>query len=278
MERWTKRLAALMGLALVVVSGCEWETSDDGDYWNNRVAWVDFSGVYRAPQGGAVVIPGDPGGGGSTDSLKLKEETIAVGNGMDTAFSGTLTNKPLYPGTLTIAAGGVSFKDEDGSGTLTPSPQAAGSGTVSLETGGYVLSFNAPPSAGVSITASYIYIVSQEGETPGPDDPAEDRVIARLTVQQDGNVLLLTDGGGTEYRGKMGRVSTPGGDVTGQTSGRVVANFEVEGGGIRMVGVFEGNYTRPTDGAPRGTMLNRVLRATWADPVGNSGNMDFTGE
>ncbi len=287
MKRWAKRSVVLMAMTLAVVSGCEWEMSDDGEYWNNRVAWVNFSGVYRHSTGVVVTpTPGDddggmipPGGGGLAE---IRNEVVGVGNTVDRTFSGTLAGRPVYPRTLTITDGTESFEDADGDGIF--EGDKGGTGSVNYNTGVFTVTFLLPPAAGVNVRATYIYWVGEDGEVepdPTPTDPDAPavKVIRRLTVVQDGNMLFMTDADGDEYRGQMGRVSTSGGDMTGSTSGHVVANFEVRGGGIRIVGAFEGAYTAPDaeEGRAHGVMVDRWLRGTWFNAAGDKGNLDFAG-
>ena len=294
MKRWKIGLAAVLALGIGGLTGCEWEASDDGDYWNNRVAWVNFGGVYRTGAPVSVPVP-DPGTGdpgttpppGAIGDLRLFSEVVGIGNSVDRTFSGTLAGRPIYPRTLTITDGTESFEDGTGSGILVG--DKGGTGAINYSTGVFTVTFLLPPSPGVNVRATYIYFLGEEGEPmpdpdpdPGPGDPDAPpvKVIRRLTVVQDGNVIFMTDGDGDEYRGQMGRVSTAGGDPTGSTSGKVVANFEVTGGGIRIVGAFEGDYTRPDpdSGELYGSLINRRMRGSWFDRAGNTGSIEFSGD
>ncbi len=264
MSKKAKFLAGIMAAgALAMVAGCEWEWSGDDDYWNERLHWVNFSGVYVAPE--QVVIPADP----PEEVLQTVEESLdgdAIAPGSRT-FSGQLSSTPLDPGSLTITRGTEVFVDQ-GDGTLLNIPNGD-LGSINYATGSYLVTFNNPAAA--PVTARYVWRVQEEEET----EEAR-KIIRRLTVMQDGNVLMLTDGSGVEYRGRMGRVETAGGDTSGNTGGTVIAHFEAEGNGIRMVGVFEGLYTPPADGAASGTMIDRVLRGTWFNGAGETGNMNFS--
>ena len=51
-----RRLLMISGLILVVAaSGCEWSSSGDGGTtWSDEYNWLNFSGTYRAPDGGVA--------------------------------------------------------------------------------------------------------------------------------------------------------------------------------------------------------------------------------
>jgi hypothetical protein len=266
--------AGILTLAVIGMTGCEWDAFDSEDSWNDRLSWVNFSGVYRSP--GITVIPGGGVVISPDEGLALKEEAVGVGNGIAANFAGTLTKPPLYPGTLSVTDGDESFEDAAGNGTLTG--DKGGTGSINYNTGAFSVTFLSSPIAGAEVRATYIYYVGDEGQAPSPEEPEDARIIRRLTVNQQGHILDITDGSGMKYSGKMGSVQAPGGDDTGAVSGLLVANFEAEGSGIKIVGVFEGTYSAADDGIGEGVLINRIMRATWYNDAGETGNMDFTAE
>lgn len=81
-------------------------------------------------------------------------ESIGVGDGSSTAFSGTLSNQPLEEVTLFITDDTETFTS-DGAGTGTLTGDQGGSGTINAETGAYSVTFNTAPTDGQAIIASY---------------------------------------------------------------------------------------------------------------------------
>ena len=91
----------------------------------------------------------------------------------------------------------------------------------------------------------------------------------------------MIDDDGDIYHGKMGRISTTGGDDTGSTSGSVIANFEVAGdNGLTLVGTFDGTYVAPNteENEMNGILLDRYVRGTWYNGSGEVGNIDLAGK
>ena len=209
------------------------------------------------------------------------QHVVGVGDGSKLSFSGQLT-PPVYPGSLTITDGTETFEDAAGNGIL--ESNYGGTGAVNYNTGSFTVNFTVPPSEGREITATYLY-VSHDGEPPDVPDPIDvddpDETVLRihrLTVWQDGNVLTLTDNNGREFNGRMGRVEGAGGDTSGQTAGKVIAHFEADGHGIRMVGVFEGQYMPPVEDRPDGAMVDRRMRGTWFTDEGMRGNIELSAD
>lgn len=83
-------------------------------------------------------------------------EVIETGDGATKAFTGTLANAPVEPGTVVVTDGVEDFAD-DGFGNLTG--DAGGSGTINYKTGSYSLTFNANVVADVDVTADYVTAV-----------------------------------------------------------------------------------------------------------------------
>ena len=83
-------------------------------------------------------------------------EVIETGDGATKAFTGSLANVPVEPGTVSITDGVETFAD-DGCGRLTGS--AGGSGTINYTTSAYSITFNANVVNAVEVTAGYITAV-----------------------------------------------------------------------------------------------------------------------
>jgi hypothetical protein len=90
-------------------------------------------------------------GGFQTSSLPL--ETIATGNGSQTAFTHSLSHDKLMRGTLIVTAGSVVATD-NGQGIMAGTGVA---GSISYSFGQVTLNYIVPPGIGVPITASYDY-------------------------------------------------------------------------------------------------------------------------
>jgi len=236
-------VVAGVAMALLIAS-CEWESSssDSGDTWNDSYNWINFSGTYRASDGGLLVASS----GGDT-------QVIGTGTGSTFTFGDTLDNAPIVSGSVSVTDGNESLIDSDGDGNLSSTP--GGTGTINYETGAIHVEFFDAPNAGVSVTATYKY----EG--------GGDSGVYSITVYQHGNLLTFTTSTGLELTGYMGSVSTAGGDSTGGTDGEVVAHFEVSGGGVEITGTFQGDYTAGAVGAS-GTLANRVMQGTWIEAGG----------
>lgn len=81
------------------------------------------------------------------------DESIGSGDGTETTFSGTLANYPVVPKSLVADDDIETFKDIEGTGTLTGS--LGGSGTIVYSTGVYSVTFYTAPTDGQAIVATY---------------------------------------------------------------------------------------------------------------------------
>lgn len=86
--------------------------------------------------------------------IQVTGEIIEVGNASDTAFSGTLDQKPIETSTLVITDTVETFT-ETGTGVLTG--DLGGSGTIVYSTGAWSVTFNTAPANLQDITADYQY-------------------------------------------------------------------------------------------------------------------------
>jgi hypothetical protein len=277
MKRIVRWLVAVLGMGLLGLMGCSWDASEDEDTWDDSMSWANFSGAYRPGGGTSVVITNTTGGTVAGTLAEVRNEVVGVGNGSDKTFSGTTDGKPIYPGSVTITDGTEQFEDGDKDGNFTGSE--GGTGAINYNTGAFTVSFKLQPGSSVDVRATYIYYVGEGGPIDdGGDSTTTKKTISRLTVTQDGNVVTFVDNDGERYTGKMGHLSTTGGSADGQTSGDVVATFEVKGAnGITIVGSFEGTYEAPPTGSlGGGEMVDLMMRATWFKGK-DSGSLTFMG-
>jgi len=92
---------------------------------------------------------------------------IGVGDTAATAFSGTLEEVPVKPGTVYIEAGAVSVAD-DGAGNFAGAGIA--SGTIDYWTGEISVTFTSPPAGGIEVNVNADVILANiEAKNAGPD-------------------------------------------------------------------------------------------------------------
>jgi len=284
----------LLPLALVVLVGCEWDSSGEDDTWNSAWDWVNFSGVYRAGDGGLLVTDytATPGTPGVTNNVT--SETVGSGNGVDTTYSGNFANSPVLPGTVTIVAGAFALVD-DGAGVLA---DVGVSGTIDYGTGAWSIDLSGVPLAsGEPIIASYQYSVSGSAGSGAAGPGSSGTSIYTFTVHHTGNVLEIVDNNGSVYSGKFGRVETSGGQTTGgqvaltigdtvigqfTASGTSAAGMEVD-----LVGTFQATVadsstatsstTGDTATGPTTvtvTLADRTMFGTWIESGGRTGDIN----
>ncbi len=303
MSRILKYLVVLAVVAMY--TGCEWDTvGEDEESWNDAYGWVNFSGMYRAMDGGILVTdftytsPED-GTEGTVTETAVAGEIIAYGVDESHAYGGSLENGPVSAGSLAISAGGFVFND-NGDGTLTGTAGTAG--TISYASGAWTIDLNALEiGAGVAIVAGYVYEASgpsapqaEPGNTGGP--------IYTFLVEQLGNRLTVTDSGGAVYTGVISDVASTSGQSAGSSGqslviGQVIATFNVSGVSragmnVRITGTLTANYGRETDTAGGGAdaggaaaggddavqiertyLQGRLMSATWIEDDGTAADV-----
>ena len=265
-------------LALLVAGGCDWTSGGGVDSWSSRYNWVNFSGVYRGIGGGVLVtdFTATPGTDGETRTAS--GERIATGTAANTSYGGTLNNRSVVPGSVTINAGQFSLSDQ-GDGTLSGGPGT--SGTIEYGSGGWSIDLQSSPGAGTPITATYQYDIEGTDGAPAGSG-ASGRAIRSFTVHQEGETLRITDNNGALYRGNMGSVrSTGGGEsagslVEGET---VVAQFSVSGTSsagveVRITGTFQGVVGGVSAAGDSASLGNRQMFGTWIEPSGRTGDIN----
>lgn len=284
-----KLLKWMLPVSMVaVLSGCDWEGTDDNETWNSsRYGWVNFSGVYQNPDGGYLVATFAPPAS-SPASTAPATQSIGVGDGSLYTFSGILANVPIVPLSVTVGDG-VSSAVDNGAGTLIVGGTTVG--TVNYLTGAISVDFSAlllaPPAAGSPIVVAYTYSVAGTPANPEPGGSGKYEIYT-FAMEQTGNLLTMYDNYGTKYTGQLSTLGLGGGDLPGQTpsgenlqSGLVIGNFELTGAnGVRIVGtmqgdliVEEGTASGETGRTYSRTVSNRTIQGTWIEPSGATGNI-----
>ncbi len=239
--------AVLFAVAVcALIAGCDWEFSGSEGSWSGSYESVNFSGVYRGPEGVAVAsgLTTTPGG-----TMPVAIEITGIADGTRTSYSGVLRNRPVDPGSVTLVAANFSFLD-DGDRTLVGNT-AQTSGTIVYSTGRWTLDFgfNAP-GQGTPIRASYTYTTEGAGA----------RTLKTLNVTQTGQRLLIEASNGAIFEGRFGGVRQSTATVTAEFS----ASASHGGQRIRLVGTFEGDLQAGALGTPV-SVSNRRLNATWIE-------------
>ena len=131
--------ALVLCICIGLLTGCEWSGGAGVESWDSSNDWVDFSGSYKASDGGVLVRAfGITNAGSSATSTNIvTNEKLGSGDGSATAFSGALAHS-LVRGSLTIVVGSYLFADPAGTtaGTvaLTVTPSDGSSGTINYDT------------------------------------------------------------------------------------------------------------------------------------------------
>lgn len=263
-----KTLLIFMGLVtcLAFMTGCEWTSGGSVDSWNESqiAVWADFSGSYKAADGGILVRAF----GSAETTNQVASEQIGTGDGSATAFAGILEYTPVR-GTLTITAGAYRFTDSSGTNTsgtinLTVTPADGSAGTFNYGTRAWSLKFVAPIASGSAILANYYYTEDASQGNHG-------KPIYSFIVYQTGNKLQLVDSNNGSYEGNIGNVRTTGATPTGNSpSGPVESQFSAtgisQGYNVTIVGVLQGTLN--------GTALSgRTMNATFVEEAGSQADI-----
>lgn len=287
----TAVLASLItGVGFGIV-GCEWESPGSDEYWSDSYNWVNFSGVYKNPNGGSVVtdftssvIPAT--NSSSSTAVAVGPVTVGFGNGGNTYSGQLLAN--VVPGSLQITAGGVVFTD-NGSGLLVSSSGSGsmsgsisyGSGAWNINLGGVMVPSGQPITARYSVfqSAGTTVISGTSSKVHG----STGNKILSLTVMQEGNLLTLIDSDGMNYSGKMGTLRTSTGNTSDGTvldaprqGDIVIGQFSVKGVSraglqVEIVGVLQS--TVANGGGLLLVMTARSIQGQWIEKGGKVGDV-----
>lgn len=103
----------------------------------------------------------------SYSSELIDAEALGTGDGIATAFTGSLSFTPVRPGTVQIVAGAQTVTD-DGNGNIV-GDIGVGTNTINYATGAYNFDFAAAPALGVEVTAQYSYDFEANDNLPDVD-------------------------------------------------------------------------------------------------------------
>lgn len=261
-------------LGAIVLTGCEWEGTDQDESISQRYNWVSFSAVYR-PVTNAYLV-----GGFGEAGNQAEGEVIATGNGATTLFSGVLDHSEVTPGSLTISAAGFALSDNN-NGLLFGNGKT---GTVNYTTGAW--SINLTPTAldaGTPIRATYQFSASQSPGSSG-------NPIYSLTVQQTGNSITMLDNNGATYSGTISSITSTGGvsqDEPSTTTSlpssgdTVTGSFQVSGrsasgANVTITGTLVGTVVASAATATTSASIqlnNREMHGTWVESGGQTGDI-----
>lgn len=276
---------------ILFLAGCEWSSGGGATTWNDRENFVDFSGNYKASDGGVLVRLFGAGSGSTTNTTTatntVSGEVLGAGDGSSTAFSGALAHHPPIPGTLTIVVGGYRINDPGtasaGTVALTVTPADGTSGTLNLNTGIWSLQFVSPIASGTPFLAAYQYLSTTNVVTPNQGNHGNP--IYSFILYQQGNKIQIIDSCNSKYEGTIGSVRTTGGypiDLdpsnpgTPPTTGPIVAQFSAtgysQGYNVQIVGVLQGTLTSAS------TLANRTMKATFVEEGGYDSDINGTAQ
>lgn len=258
-----KRFGTMIaGLLLTVgLSACDWSSGGGAESWNDSFNWVNFSGVYRGAGGNPVVSEF----GGDGGNIQVNNEVVATGDGSRTAFAGSLNNRPVVAGSVSITAAGFTLSDQ-GDGTLAGGGKT---GSISYETGSWSITLTpAAPDAGSAVVASYSYAAAGAAG-----------LVATLSVQQRGERITITDSAGASYAGVISNIRgvSGGGENAAPVVGDVIvgqynaSGVSRSGREVRMTGSFE---TTVTGTAEAPAFSGRRMNGTWVEAGAGTGNIN----
>ena len=232
-----------LSLCLCVLNGCEWTAGSGVSSWDSSGDWVDFSGSYKAADGGMLVRPFNTNAASpSTTTNTISSEYLATGDGSKTAFEGQIAHTPVR-GSLTIfTIGGYRFTDSASvtadTVSLAVTPADGSAGVFNYSTRAWALTFPAPLASGTQILGTYQYTVA------APIQGNHGNAIYSFMVYQLGNKLQMTDSNGAEYNGTMGA------NTSGTNTAPSVVQFSAtgvsQGYNVTLVGVFQGSSMTAT--------------------------------
>lgn len=283
---------ALFAMATIAITGCEWEGSGDDGSWSESNELVNFSGVYRPVIGRDFIVhsfsgaPADDNGG---NQGTVSDRQIGTGDGVSTVHNGVMAERPIYPGSVSIVAGG--YQLTDAGGVLSGS---GATGNINYETGAWSIDFGAPLANGAPIIGAWRYDAElATAAVPGSTEP-----VYQLTVQQSGNHVVLADNYGQTYQGTLSAGDTVQKSPVAADRQDIEQTFSFtaegssHGTGIRIVGTLRAHqtvfYSRALEFDEDGSLttdrleeLYRIasffMEGTWIEASGRTGRIDAMG-
>lgn len=292
-------LVVCLGIGLM---GCEWQGGGDGNSWNSRYNFVNFSGNYRGSGGGGYLVSEYSGtvvadNSGETSVGQVSGESGGSTEANRVLFTGQTDFKPVVPGTFSIVIGAVDGTASDnGAGVLAGSyklgvTNLSASGWIQYDTGAWSLQL-APSgiSADRPILLTYNYEIGGSSGGSSSGTPGSTAVsIYAFNVQQEGNVLRIVDNNGSVYEGNFGSIRTTGGvdqDSTFATysdGDQIIGQFEANGSSaanvsVHIVGTFQATITGVTSSSDGSTtsmrLSDRRILGTWIESSGKTGDIN----
>lgn len=292
---------ALIGMVMAALAaglvGCEWSTGEDATSWSSAYDWVNFSGVYRGIGGGLLVTdytttPSIPG----VTNVYTRTESGGTMPKQSATASGSVSRRPIVPGSVMITVGNATLSDPGKAGILTGN----GSGTVNYDGGTWSIQLDLAAvdwDKANPISVTYSYTVATDGSTSGGAQSGATRVsIYSFSVTHSGQNLTIVDNNGATFSGKISQIRSLSGaqntDIpqvsSDETAHRakatyyeselpadgdvVVASFEASGVSaayipVKIVGTFEGTVVA-------GIFASRQMDGTWIESGGKTGNIN----
>ncbi len=273
-------IAVMIVAAAGFLASCEdWErVTEDTDYWSDSYTWINFAGVYRDDAGQFLIREhGVAAAVNASDTLGVGDTNFSI------AFSGTLRHTPIVKGSVTITDGVETFTDASGSGVLVG--DGGGSGSMNYQTGASSVDFAIFVQAGTSVRATYQYWGSGTSANPLPGTTGTQ--IFTMTVQQQGQILLLIDSDGMSYTGRISTASSSTGQDGQAPTGIVIANFTAygtssAGASVTIVGTLHAQFVRQQERATGGGggtiyryyLSDRTVSGTWLEAGGMTGDIN----
>ena len=314
--------------AIGLTAGCEWETSGKGNSWSDSYNWANFSGTYRSASGGILVsaytktsttstttTTTSEGGSNTSTNTTIKTVTKTESGGTlpakSLSASGTLSQTPIKPGSVTIKIGSDISLADNGAGALSGS---GGTGTVSYDAGTWTFTLADVQWSALSrkITVSYAYTITSKGKSTSSGDSGSDskekssttttttttndegknagssgRAIYSFVVVQQGQNLTITDNNGATYTGRIGEMrstsgATPetskataeGGKVLPKDGDTIVATFNCKGVSAAGMSVTITGTFQGT--VASGVFTGRTMQGTWIEAGGKTGDINGT--
>lgn len=251
---------AAAAVCAVALSGCDWGGAHENT-WSDAYSWLNFTGTYRLSNAVQVTSSTD---GEDGSSQEVQEQQISAGpmkvsNPGGTKIGGTLNKVGLgvVPGSFSVNIGGSVVGVDDGNGSITGNGIVSGqisyaSGAWNLETTKYF--------PGTITVSGWKYRI--QGVQPDPKKPQS--IMTYLHVNQNGNVLYMTDSNGVKYSGKITGASVPDSKAHGyEIPGATYVSFDVSSAtGAHIVGTLNGQWSG-SQSANSGVLSGRTINATY---------------
>ena len=143
-------------------------------------------GTAKAGQVAQSALDGHEPAVGYASEL-VDSETLGTGDGSDTTFPGTLQWAPVRPYSVQItSANGVVVGNDNGAGGVTGTG-IAGGGTIDYRTGAISLTTSAALANGVTLNASYRYVMEGNTQRPSMDITLTSQMVQASTWSLETN-------------------------------------------------------------------------------------------